>query len=87
MYMHLHRGNLDLTRKISLVGGCKESDYMRPIDNDRRLISPMRKLDEERIHEETKREERERERERERVREKRKDFEIKTKEGDINHQH
>jgi len=81
MYMHLHRRNLDLTRKISLVGGCKESDYMRPIDNDRRLISPMRKLDEERIHEETKKEEKER------VREKRKDLQIKTKKGDINHQH
>ena len=83
MYSQLH-GNLDLTRKIGLDGGCCDCEHMRLLDNDRRHISPIRRL-EERIHEEIRRSEKEREGER--VREKRKDLEIKTKEEDINHQH
>ena len=81
MHWQLHRVNNDGIRKICLEGGSGGCERMRHIDNDRIPISPMRRLDKERIHEEPRRSERERGREME----KRKDLEIRK--SDINHQH
>lgn len=79
MYWQLHRVNNDPIREICLVGGSGGCESMRHLDNDRIPISPMRRLNKERIHEEPRRSERGEERE------KRKDLEIRK--SDINHQH
>lgn len=71
MYWQLHRVNNDPIREICLVGGSGGCESMRHLDNDRIPISPMRRLNKERIHEEPRRSERGEERE------KRKDLEIR----------